>query len=499
MATNGLEIKVGADVGGAVNGINQLNKSLKTLPNSSGQATQALTNFSRVVQDAPFGIIGVANNIDPLIQSFNSLKASTGSTGQAFKLLASSLVGPAGLALAVSAVTSLLVTFAQKKQKAASEAKALKEEENVFVNTLAKEKVQLDNLFSVATNANVPLLARKEAINGLRENYGAYLKDFSDEEILAGKAALAYEKLSAALINVARARAAQAKQEEITRKILDNEEKILAIETKAQRDAANARPITETITGGTGNLGGTSVLITAADQIKTIYNNAADATNKLRIENIAYQNEVNRLSGVIIDNQVNPLKEVKIKTKEAAKEVKKSNDDLLLGYVDINGALVKNIELIIKQKEEQARFNAEVLKNAPKNKPGSQLAERLSGSATGGGVIGLDQLEGVDKLNKKLFDTKELITNGLNGGIDTFFNALANNQDPLKALAQSAQRLVVELGAAVVKMLLLKAISTAITGGGSLAGGALSGAFGGGGGLSGIVRSDQLRLLAFSR
>ena len=82
MATNGLEIKVGADVGGAVNGINQLNKSLKTLPNSSGQATQALTNFSRVVQDAPFGIIGVANNIDPLIQSFTALKASTGSTGR---------------------------------------------------------------------------------------------------------------------------------------------------------------------------------------------------------------------------------------------------------------------------------------------------------------------------------------------------------------------------------------------------------------------------------
>lgn len=116
MATNGLEIKVGADVGGAVNGINQLNKSLKNLPNSSGQATQALTNFGRVVQDAPFGIEGIANNIDPLIQSFNQLKATTGSTSAAFSALGASLIGPAGIAIAISTITSLLVVSLEYKQ-----------------------------------------------------------------------------------------------------------------------------------------------------------------------------------------------------------------------------------------------------------------------------------------------------------------------------------------------------------------------------------------------
>ena len=49
----GLKIQIGADVGGAINGINQVNKSLKTLTPASGQATNALTNLSRVVQDAP--------------------------------------------------------------------------------------------------------------------------------------------------------------------------------------------------------------------------------------------------------------------------------------------------------------------------------------------------------------------------------------------------------------------------------------------------------------
>ena len=99
----------------------------------------------------------------------------------------------------------------------------------------------------------------------------------------------------------------------------------------------------------------------------------------------------------------------------------------------------------------------------------------------------------IDKLNEKLLNTKDLINNGLNSGVDQFFNAIANNQDPFKALAQSAARLVTELGAAVVKALLLKVITKAISGGiGGGADRALAG-FGKGG----AVRGDMLRLAMF--
>src|SRR5687768_2926614 len=118
MATEKLEIQVSADVKNAVAGMDKLNKSinktaseLPKLNQATGQSTQALTNFSRVVQDAPFGIIGVANNIDPLIQSFIGLKRETGSAKAAFAALGSSLIGGGGLALAVSLVTSGLVLF----------------------------------------------------------------------------------------------------------------------------------------------------------------------------------------------------------------------------------------------------------------------------------------------------------------------------------------------------------------------------------------------------
>jgi hypothetical protein len=55
-------------------------KTLNTgLKNGANQATSAMTNLGRVIQDAPFGIIGITNNINPLLESFQRLKTETGS------------------------------------------------------------------------------------------------------------------------------------------------------------------------------------------------------------------------------------------------------------------------------------------------------------------------------------------------------------------------------------------------------------------------------------
>ena len=93
----------------------KLDSTLATgLKNGANQATQSLTNLGRVVQDAPFGFIGIANNINPLLESFQRLKAETGGTASSLKALGSSLLGAGGLGLAVSAITSLLVVFGDK-------------------------------------------------------------------------------------------------------------------------------------------------------------------------------------------------------------------------------------------------------------------------------------------------------------------------------------------------------------------------------------------------
>ncbi len=127
MAAEQLQIQVQANVTNAVNGLNDLNKTLaatntaavktgtagmNALAKGSGQATAALTNFSRVASDAPFGLIGIANNIEPLVQSFVTLRKETGTTGGAFKALGASLAGGGGLILGISLLTSAL-QFAQ--------------------------------------------------------------------------------------------------------------------------------------------------------------------------------------------------------------------------------------------------------------------------------------------------------------------------------------------------------------------------------------------------
>ena len=76
-----LKIQIAADVEKATQDVKRfsstLNQSMakaggsvQTFTKATGQANTALVNFGRVVQDAPFGLIGIANNIDPLVASF---------------------------------------------------------------------------------------------------------------------------------------------------------------------------------------------------------------------------------------------------------------------------------------------------------------------------------------------------------------------------------------------------------------------------------------------
>lgn len=83
----------------------------KKVTQSSGAATQSLINVGRVAQDLPFGFIGIANNLNPLLESFQRLKAESGSTSTALKSLVGGLAGPAGIGVALSVVSSLLISF----------------------------------------------------------------------------------------------------------------------------------------------------------------------------------------------------------------------------------------------------------------------------------------------------------------------------------------------------------------------------------------------------
>ena len=104
-----------------------LGRGTKNFTKNTNQAQNALRDFSRVVQDAPFGIIGVGNNIQELAGSFGFLVRSSGGVGAAIRGVIGALSGPGGLILAVSAITTGLTIFAKRSQGAKAEVNKLKD------------------------------------------------------------------------------------------------------------------------------------------------------------------------------------------------------------------------------------------------------------------------------------------------------------------------------------------------------------------------------------
>jgi hypothetical protein len=94
--------------------ISSLNQKMNTVGRPVGDATNSLMNLSRVAQDAPYGIIGIANNLNPLLESFQRLTKESGSSTQALKSMVAGLAGPAGIGLALGVVSSLAVTYSKE-------------------------------------------------------------------------------------------------------------------------------------------------------------------------------------------------------------------------------------------------------------------------------------------------------------------------------------------------------------------------------------------------
>lgn len=147
-------------------GFNSMSGSMSQLTGATTSANMAFVNFSRVVQDAPFGLIGLANNIDPLLVSFQELVKAEGGTRQAFAALGRQLMGPAGLIFLLgSALPSALLFLQQRQQKQ-------REETNKAVdNTIS----YVEELFKLRTNltlASDGIINQEKALNEYNDSLG---------------------------------------------------------------------------------------------------------------------------------------------------------------------------------------------------------------------------------------------------------------------------------------------------------------------------------------
>lgn len=126
--------------------------ALVKMQTATGRADQALLNLSRVAQDAPYGFIGIANNLNPLLESFQRLTVETGSTKGALTALVGSLSGAGGLGLALGVVSSLAVVFGDKLFDSKKATDDQKEAIDALNRSLEESKGKFDNLVESLQN-----------------------------------------------------------------------------------------------------------------------------------------------------------------------------------------------------------------------------------------------------------------------------------------------------------------------------------------------------------
>jgi hypothetical protein len=513
MAVETLKIVLTADNKQAIAGMNETVNSLNKVNDASGKAGGATaklgTNFtglSRVIQDLPYGFNAISNNLTQLLPA----------------------AGAAGLAFSgiVTALTFAQIGFGAWTRGLGGVTKSTEEATKVndeYLSGLAKEKTQLQLLYNTAINANIPLNARKDAIKELRDNYGEYLKNFSDEEILAGKAAKAYDLLSSAIIKAAKARAAQSLIEAKQLEVLKLEEENTNALKKAEEDRAKVKggkklDVGQTMMSGGGFL---KVEISAAQQFGLIQNEQNAIINKNKVAIAELTKEMDELGKTYSDNVVK-FKEDKTGATGAVEKINGALENYMNNLKEILPLLdrfnAQNDRLNFGQKGGQ---QTEML--APQRNTGTQDLQNLQLQITANNTLNNALAERNSEQMKYEEQLREsqaaALTNNLMNSVNGLFTAMQNGASLGDAFGNMFKQLAIDIALAAAKAAIFQAILSAINpvGGASKAGGFLKGfgkllGFAEGGTVSGpqsgypvmlhgtehIVRPDQMKQIIAS-
>jgi hypothetical protein len=226
---------------------------------SAGAASGSAIAFNRVIQDAPFGIIGVGNNIQQLAEQFSALRIETGSSKAALSSFFKSLfTGSNLLVLGISAATAAFTAYQLGAFDSGEETKNLTKELEDYKNSLdGVSKAQLEGAQSSQKEIQALQLLRLQAENDglsrekrllavkeLKKEWPEYLKGYSDEAILLGKVGDAYVEITKKItaFNTAQALSSQVAENRVKIAALEFQERERALViTQKQLDLEEAK------------------------------------------------------------------------------------------------------------------------------------------------------------------------------------------------------------------------------------------------------------------
>jgi len=212
--------KVDADIGKYGRNVGNYESGTRNLNASIGQISRELPNFG---QSFSIGVLSLTNNIGALQDAIKQTiaqneilksegKATTsvlGSIGGAIFSWTTALYIGIGVFSAYSGEIGEFLFSTKSAKKAQEDLKKVTEEKietekranQEIGNSIAQETSRTRILFEVGKNEKNNSDQRKKAFDELKDRYGKYLGDLTQQEFLAGNTADAEERLNVALIN----------------------------------------------------------------------------------------------------------------------------------------------------------------------------------------------------------------------------------------------------------------------------------------------------------
>lgn len=267
----------------------QVSSKVNSFGKSVGNANGVAMEFNRIIQDAPFGMMGIGNNLQQLTANWATYSAGaraaavqTGQTVTTMTLLRgvmTTMLSPAMLlSVGVAAITSawtFYTMWSQRAKKATDDntdafkravpsinnfASALRSIQDSRANEVREsltkgltdyeqaqtkaavsarlEVAELKRLYTASQDTSRGLDERTGLVRKLKKEYPEYLDKFTVEQILAGKASEAYDKLTVSIQNTAKARVMTGFLEDSIKKQIENERAISKLQQENAKDQA---------------------------------------------------------------------------------------------------------------------------------------------------------------------------------------------------------------------------------------------------------------------
>ena len=543
MANEALQIIIGADTKDmsaalrqARKEIDDFEKKIGLIAPSSAKAGLALSNLGRVATGAPFGFIAIQNNIEPLLQSFQSLRKESGGVGGALKALGTSLIGPTGLLLGFTLVSSAITVAIQKygslggaldalfgktdvlNKEVLDAAKSyekfneqLKTTESIQGQAAAGTQGEISRVQALANIVNsttASYLQRNNALKELANINKTYFGNLDDESIKLGKLTEAVDAYTRANVQAAISKA------------FESEIAATSVELSKQE-----RVLGKLIT----RLGETA---TAQNKVSQTLPGLAQAAEQSRIGSAA----INATEAYIQQNTT--VNELRSRIKELNGELTKSvtSYNAITAPINAANAATQNSTNVTTQNTSAISKQAEALRKAEEARKASLAAilaeagkvqtldftsffdldpadarskyaqifapiqsafqEALAPSQ---GTLGRNftiippeaiqsAIDNVNRLRDAGLQAGAAFSSVISPAIDGVFSAIENGQSVIKSLGESFKKLVIDLIKATVKAAAFALVISAASGGTINFGTAFRGALqlGGAGGAGGL-------------